>query len=451
MKKKLLSILLAAVLVLSMAACGESQEETPDQNETENNGQEGENSQGEAEGSGPAYVTAPITIDFWHTFGSGLQAEYMADAVSRFNESNEYGITVNATYIGNYTTLRSQLTTSIGAQDNPQVAVLGMSDILASAGVLVDMQPYVDRDGISLDGVLDGVKTSMYYEDQLTAMPFARSCTLFYYNVDMFAAAGYDAAPTTIDELVEACRTVSEQNGNYGFEMLIDMSFYQEALLRSLGSEGLIDEDRQGASCLDDGTFLQMLSDWESWIDEGWSVAPTVTDGTNNMYQMMYSGELASCFASSASLSTLVEYGKESGVNIAVAPMPTYDGVGGVGGGGDVSIIGANNDEQQIAAAWEFVKFLMSDEEVAIRSEQTGYLPTSQGAADLMADLFATDNNMKVAYDARVACEDVPGCTQRSEWQTQAATAVSYVIQDKSMSPEEAIEYLKSMLQTVFY
>lgn len=448
MKKKLLSVLLALSLVFSMMACGD--DKGNNQGGQDKTTEAGNDSQ-EAGGDGPAYVTSPITIDFWHTFGSGLQAEYMTDAVARFNESNEYGITVNATYIGNYTTLRSQLTTSIGAQDNPQVAILGMSDILASAGVLADMNPYVKRDQISLDGVLDSVQTSMYYEDQLTAMPFARSCTMFYYNVDMFKAAGYDTAPTTIEEMAAACKAVSQKNGNYGFEMLIDMSFYQEALLLSLGAEGLIDADKQGASCLEDGTFLKMLTDWRQWCDEGWCVAPTVTDGTNSMYQMMYSGELAACFASSASLSTLVEYGKQSGVNIAVAPMPTYNGTGGVGGGGDISIIAANNDEQQIAAAWEFVKFLMSDEEVAVRSEKTGYLPTSEGAAELMSDVFAADANMKAAYDARVICEDVPGCTQRSEWQIQAGTAVSYVIQDKNMSPEEAVEYLKSMLPTVFY
>lgn len=448
MKKKLLSVLLALSMICSMAACGDG--EGNDQGGKKESTESGGASQ-EADGDGPAYVTAPITIDFWHTFGSGMQAEYMTDAVTRFNESNEYGITVNATYIGNYTTLRSQLTTSIGAQDNPQVAILGMSDILASAGVLADMKPYAQRDQVSLDSILDSVQTSMYYEDQLTAMPFARSCTMFYYNEDMFKAAGYDTVPTTIEEMAAACKAVSQKNGNYGFEMLIDMSFYQEALLLSLGSEGLIDADKQGASCLEDGSFLKMLTDWKQWCDEGWCVAPTVTDGTNNMYQMMYSGELAACFASSASLSTLVEYGKESGVNIAVAPMPTYNGTGGVGGGGDISIIAANNDEQQIAAAWEFVKFLMSDEEVALRSQKTGYLPTSEGAAELMADIFAEDANMKAAYDARVICKDVPGCTQRSEWQIQAATAVSYVIQDKNMSPEEAIDYLKNMLSTVFY
>ena len=216
----------------------------------------------------------------------------MEDAVQRFNDTNEYGITVNATYIGNYGTLRTQLTTSIGAGDNPQIAVLGMSDILASAGVLADMKPYAERDEIAVDEYLEGVQTSMYYEDQLTALPFARSCTMYYYNVDMFKDAGYETAPTTIDEMVAACKAVAQKKGVYGFEMLVDMSFYQEALLLSLGSEGLIDDDKSGASCLEDGTFLKMLSDWSTWCKEGWCAAPTVTDATNGMYQMMYSGEL---------------------------------------------------------------------------------------------------------------------------------------------------------------
>lgn len=440
MKRKLLSLVLAFAMVLTMVACGGS------------GGSGSKDTSGStASGDEPAYVTAPITIDFWHTFGSGTQAEYMTDAVKRFNETNEYGITVNATYIGGYGTLRSQLTTSIGAGDNPQIAILGMSDILASAGVLADMTPYAKRDKVDVDSYIDGVQTSMYYEEQLTALPFIRSCPLFYYNVDMFAAAGYSEAPKTIDEMVTACKAVAQKNGVYGMQYLIDPSFQQEAIIRSLGAEGIINEDKSGANCLDDGTMLQLLTDWKTWIDEGWCAAPSVTDATNGMYQMMYSGELAACVASSASLTTIIDYAKESGQNIAAAQVPGYDGVCGVGGGGDVSIIAANSDEQQMAAAWEFAKFLMTDEEVAIRSEATGYLPTSEGAANLMTDLFASNPNMKVAYEARKACEDVPGCTQRSEWQTQVAAAISYVIQDKSKTPQEAIDYLKSMLPTVFY
>lgn len=440
MKKRLLSLLLVSALVITtMAGCGSKGKDTST----------GANAGGDS--SGPAKVEAPITINFWHTFGSGETAEYMEDAVKRFNETNEYGITVNATYIGSYATLRSQLTTSIGAGDNPQVAVLGMQDILSSAGVLADMQPYVDRDGINLDSYDEGAKESMYYEDKLTAMPFLRSITTMYYNVDHFKAAGYDSAPTTVAEMEEMCKKVAQVNNSYGLEMLLDMNFYQTALLRSLGAEGLFDKNQEGASCLEDGTLLQVFTDWNRWIEEGWCYAPDVSDSTNKMYQMLYNGEISACFASSAVKTTLQKYGAEAGANIACAPMPTYAGPGGSGGGGDVSIVAANNDEQQQAASWEFVKFLMSDEEVANRSRATGYLPTSTGSAELMKDDFAADADLKALYEARATIKDVISSTVGTEWTTQVHTAASYMIQDKSMTPQEAIDYLKSMVDSVFY
>ena len=440
MKKRLFSLLLVAALVLTVAGCGSKGKTTT-----------GSSSNEGGSGSGPAYVEKPITINFWHTFGSGETAEYMEDAVKRFNETNEYGITVNATYIGSYATLRSQLTTSIGAGDNPQVAVLGMTDILASAGVLTDMTPYVERDGVDIDTYDEGSIESMYYEGQLTAMPFLRSITTMYYNVDHFKAAGYDAAPTTVAELEEMCKKVAQTNGSYGLEMLLDMNFYQTALIRSLGADGLVDKDQSDASCLEDGTLLQLFEDWNRWCEEGWCYAPDVSDSTNKMYQMLYSGEISACFASSAVKTTLEKYAAEAGTTIACAPMPTYTGAGGCGGGGDVSIVKANNDEQQQAASWEFVKFLMSDEEVANRSRATGYLPTSTGSAELMKDDFAADADLKALYEARKEISDVISSTVGSEWTTQVGTAFSYVLQDKSMTPQEAIDYLKDMKPTVFY
>ena len=439
MKRKLFSLVLVLAMMFTLVACGG----------TKKAGSNG--GSGSASGDGAAQVTGPITIDFWHTFAAGPQADYVNSAVKRFNESNEYGITVNPTYIGSYVTLRSQLTTSIGAGDNPQVTVLGMSDILASAGVLVDMKAYAERDNFDVDNYLDVVQTSMYYEDQLTALPLLRSCPVLYYNADLFAAAGYTEPPKTIDELVEIGRAVKAKTGAYGFEMELGASFQVESLLRSLGSEGIIDKDKSGASCLDDGTLLKVLKDWKSWCDEGWCLEPTITSSQTNMFQKIYSKELASCFGTSASKTILVDYARELGIDLRTAPFPGYDGPCGVGAGGDISIIEANNDEQQIAASWEFVKFMMSDEEIAKRCEETGYLPVTEGSAELMKDLFDADPYLAVAYEARKVCEDLPGCSQRSEWQIQVDAACSYVIQDKSKTPEEAIDYLKSMLSTVFY
>ena len=444
--KKFLAILLCMAM-LFLTACGGGDVTAQEGSSQNNTTQQG----APAEEKVPDYVKEPITIELWHTFGSGQQATYMEDAIARFNAENEYGITVIANYIGGYVTLRTNLTTAIGAKNNPQVAILGLSDILASNNVLADMSAYAKRDGIDLNSFNPGVETSMYCDGKLTAMPFARSCTLFYYNIDMWKEAGYNAPPQTIAELEEMASTVAAKQNCYGFEMLIDVSFYQEALLRSMGAEGIINLDKTGASCLDDGSLEKLLTDWKRWIDEGWCAAPSITDGVNSLQQQLFSGKLASCCASSASMGTILTYGKEAGINIGVAPMPGYDGTCGVGSGGDISIISANNNQQQIAASWELVKFFMSDEEVARRSEMTGYMPTSAGSATLMEELFNSDENYRIAYETRLNATDVEGSVYRSEWQNQVAAAVSYVIQDKSMTPAEAVQYLKDMLITVFY
>ena len=447
MKKKLLSVLLVVAMLFTAAACGGSAEkENKDQQNTEKEDPAGDGDTND----GPAYVTEPITIQFWHTMGSGALADYMNDAVARFNSENEYGITVVATYMGSYADVRTQTITSIGAKENPQVIINGMSTIMAETGTLLDMKPYAERDGFDLTGFLEGVQNSMYYEEQLTSLPIQRSCPVLYYNVDMFKAAGYDEIPGNYEEFLEAAKKVSQVNKVYGFELMTDVTFYQAALLTSLGADGICDADDSGASCLSDGTMLKMLTDWRKGVDEGWILAPAVGASHDSMYQGLYSGTLASFFASSAVLETVTSYAAQSGINVGVAAMPVYGGVGGTGGGGDISILSANNDEQQLAASWEFVKFMMSDEEIATRSMATGYLPTTEKSAELMSDFFEENPFFKTAYEARLGCTDVVSNVVRNEWATQVGAAISYVIQDQTMSPEKGIEYLKQMEPTVF-
>ncbi|MCD8045493.1 MAG: hypothetical protein LUE90_02350 [Clostridiales bacterium] len=40
--------------------------------------------------------------------------------------------------------------------------------------------------------------------------------------------------------------------------------------------------------------------------------------------------------------------------------------------------------------------------------------------------------------------------TNNSEWNSQVTTAISYVVQDGSMTPEEAVDYLKTQEMIIF-
>ena len=56
------------------------------------------------------YTGDPITINFWHTRGSGSNYEVIQHEVETFNETigKEKGITVEETYIGDYNQMLSQ-------------------------------------------------------------------------------------------------------------------------------------------------------------------------------------------------------------------------------------------------------------------------------------------------------------------------------------------------------
>lgn len=450
--KKILCGILCLCLVLGLAACGGSggSEATPAPAENTAPAESAPEMPEPEQAEGPAYVTEPVSINFWHTMGSGALAEYMNDAVARFNEQNEYGITVNATYMGSYADVRTQTITSIGARENPEVIISGMSDTMAKTGALLDMLPYAQRDGFDLDNFQEAAQGSMYNDGMLTNMPIQRSCPVLYYNKALFEKAGYTEPPASYEQLCEMAAKITQVTGVKGFELMIDPLFYQEALLTSLGAEGVCDRDDSAAGCLEDGTMLRLLQDWRQGIDEGWMLAPTVSDAHNKMYQELYAGNLAAFFASSAVLQTVTTNAVSSGIDIGVAAMPVYGGLGGTGGGGDICIVSANKDEQQMAAAWEFVKFMMSDEEIAKRSMATGYLPVTEGSAALMEDFFAENPFFAAAYQARLQCQDITSSITRSEWATQLSSAFSYVIQDKSMSAEEGVAYLKDMAPTVF-
>lgn len=448
MLKKTASILLVAAMLLGLAACaGNGSASQPTRTE-----RDPATAASTPTATGAAEVTEPITVELWHTFGSGEQAAYMQRAIDEFNNSNDKGITVVGNYIGGYVALRTSLSIAIGAGENPQMAVLGMSPILASNNVLADMTPYVERDGFDVDNVFDEMKGTMYYDDQLISLPFLRSSILFCYNEDLFKAAGYNTPPSTVAEMEEQCAAVAKMTGQYGFGMLIDPSYYQEALIQSMGGQGIVDDDTTSASCLDDGTMLKMLTDWKSWVDAGWCYRPSVTNASNEMQQMLYTGKLASGLYSSGVLSALVNYSKDAGINLQATLMPGYDGPHATSGGGDISIIKANNSDQQVAACWEFVKFLFEDEQVVRRHIDTGYLPTTHSSIETasLQEFWAENPIYSVAYDYREDCVDPTGSIYRSEWNTQVGQAISYVIQDGSKTPEEAVEYLRQMYPTVF-
>ena len=456
--KKFIALVLTIVMVLSMTACGNSNSDTTTAAENKTTAAANNDTTAAPETEEvvvyPDYVTEPIEIEIWHASGAGANGDYMTAAVEKFNAENEYGITVVETYAGSYADVQSKTSTAIAAGEAPEIIVLGSSGmpILGNQGALADMSAYAARDGIDMDNFVAGTTDFCYNANgELISIPFNRSCAVFYYNKTMWDELGLEA-PTSLEDLATKAAYITEQKGIYGFGVHLDAFFFQEAWVRSLGAEGLTANNGIAAASLETGEFTTMMTDWLSWINAGWCRVPAVTSAEGDMKDALYAGELASMVASCGGLKNMLKYSAEAGWELGVSAMPAYGGYGTNGGGGNLCIVGAGKTQQEIAAAWEFVKFLSSDEMVAKRAVETGYLPVTWSSTkhELVQAKWAEQPEYKVAFDALSTCRDANWSEYQSEWNGYLKTAMSYVVQDFSMTPEEATEYLIKQAKIIF-
>ena len=117
-------------------------------------------------------------------------------------------------------------------------------------------------------------------------------------------------------------------------------------------------------------------------------------------------------------------------------------------------ILMAGNSEEVTSAGWEFIQFLMSDDMVAAEAIGSGYLPTTKTVEnnEAMAKFWEENPLFKVAYDqlAWGHCEETPMFLDRTEFKTNVSNVTSQLIQERNITPEQAIEQIKSISAHLF-
>ncbi len=405
------------------------------------------------------YTGDPITINFWHTRGSGSNYEVVQHEVETFNETigKEKGITVQETYIGDYNEMLSKTQLAIQSGESPQVVVSGNTFVnyLLEDGVLADMAPLAEETGWDRNNLLDPFQDINGNTDgTLYTVPYIRSTPLFYYNKTMADAKGL-TEPTTIEEMEEFCKALYEDGSVSGLCIGNDFGYLQACHLYQLGS-AFVSEDGNSCPALDDGTMLQVLSDWRRWVDEGWCEPFDATDAGTVMIEEFTQQKLACLINSSGSLSQLMQNAKDAGFELGACQYPTYneDDRTAMIGGGNICIVSEGNTDDQIMASWEFVQFLMSDEEVTYNTEMTGYLPITKSVAEYegMEEFWNENPLYKVAYDQALTghCQEQPYSPHLQDLTQACWDAVSLLIADQSIDAEQAVEQIKAESESYF-
>lgn len=403
----------------------------------------------------------PLHIEFWHTRGSGANYEVLKNSVDTFNATigKEKGIFVEEIFQGGYADIVPKLEMASQSGGMPAVGVTSgvRASILLDDGLLADMAPYAAKTGFDFSVFFESLLDVPGNENgQIRSLPYVRSTPVFYYNKTMADAKGLKA-PETVAELeafAKALNTYDPATGDgcWGFELLNDTTYLQGSFLWQLG-QPLVGEGGT-APCLE-GSLLKLFTDWTRWIDEGWCRPFDSTGAQNTATEMFCQGKLACFVASCGSLSNIYKFSKEAGIELGVSYYPTYDiDNRAVSIGGGNIILMAGNSEEVTSAGWEFIQFLMSDDMVAAEAIGSGYLPTTKTVEnnEAMAKFWEENPLFKVAYDqlAWGHCEETPKFLDRTEFKTNVSNVTSQLIQERNITPEQAIEQIKSISAHLF-
>ena len=407
-----------------------------------------------------------ITIQIWHPRGAGANGEMIASSVEEFNRTigAEKGIVVEEAFQGGYGDVLTNSMNAITAGNPPEIAVVensGGTPVLAKEGVLANLDELIERDGWDLDNVFSGL---LFYcrddEGHLIAMPYIRSTPVMYYNKTMTDALGIEIpmdAALSIDEFTDLAKKLTEKNDDgsvkvYGFSLQSNM-WYTQNFFYQLGSN-MFSADGNSCPALEDGAMLTVLKAWRSWIDEGWC-QPYVTTGEEAYLEEQFSlGNIAIILDSTGKMGNIFGAVEELGNNfeIGISFLPTFGEPSAPTGGGNMAIIKEGNSQEEIDAAWEFMKFLLTPEQDALNHVRTGYVPSTKAAADMdiVKELWEKEPFKKVGFNQLAYAQDAPASDYGGEWGAAFTSVLSSLIQEQSITPEEAIEQLKVEAENIF-
>ncbi|RMF91248.1 MAG: ABC transporter substrate-binding protein [Nitrospinota bacterium] len=395
---------------------------------------------------------AEVTIKFWHAM-SGSRIDLLKGMAEQFNKTHP-GITVQAQYIGSYNETLNKTIAAVKAGDPPHVFQLyevgtrGMID----GGMIVPIGDLAKPGEVDWSDYVDAVMSYYTIEGKLYSMPFNSSTPILYYNKTFFRKAGLDPnkPPETWNQVREIGKKLIESGvAEYGITWNLHSWYFeqwhavQNALLVNNGN------GRQGRATkvLFDGPVGVKIVKW--WTDlEKEKIYLNAGRGWSNHRKAFISGQAAMMISSTSDVTQMTNAFNEKGWELGTGFFPRPDDVprqGVIIGGGTLWIT-KGHPQEEIDAAWEFVKWMSMPEQQVTWHKGTGYFPIRKSAMKLLEEegWYTKFPNYRVAFDQLLQTK-TSLATQGAligvfpQLREAVQSAIEKVIEGKA-TPEEALK-----------
>ncbi len=327
--------------------------------------------------AGPA--SEPVTLLLWSSY-TGRNGEAEQALVDKFNEEmGDRDLQVDYQVQGNYEETAQKVTAALQAQDAPDVALLSdvwwfkfyLNQTLAPLNDLLESQN-VDVTDYHDPLIQEGLRQGVYWW-----IPFARSTPLFYYNKELFDAAGLpDRGPETWDEFNQWAPDLVSADGDEPEVAAFvhpDSASYIAWLFQGVAWQF-------GGAYSNPDFTMRMTED--NTVDAGRFYHDTVhaygwARPSKSIGEDFLNGFSASMMASTGSMGGLRQNAE---FEFGTAFLPEQDYFGCCTGGAGLSILNTT-DAEKLPLAMDYIAYVSNPENTVFWSKSTGYMPVRKSAA----------------------------------------------------------------------
>lgn len=316
----------------------------------------------------------PTTITFWNWY-QGADGPTLEALVDEFNDSQE-DVIVDMTIMPKDTMIQ-KLLPAYAAGDGPTLAAVAhemvaqysskgaiqaVDDFYGDGKLEADVLPKATLDAVTIDGAMYGA-------------PMSTAPMMLYYNKTLFAEAGLDGPPESMDELIEAAKAITkytdgENSTNvYGLAQGVYAGIHTWVTFFRNEGGGYVSEDRT-TSIFDSESNIDTLTKWAGLLQNdhispiGMSVPDADALFAAGRAGMMINGPWASGNYAAA------------GVDYGVVPIPGGSENQTTVVVGTPIIVAAGISDAERQAALTFLTYWNSKENQTAWALGTGYPPT---------------------------------------------------------------------------
>ncbi|TFD83996.1 ABC transporter substrate-binding protein [Cryobacterium lactosi] len=316
----------------------------------------------------------PVTITFWNSY-TGPDRTVVEKIVEDFNESQD-DVSVDMT-IQPFDVYSQKLLPAMSAGEGPTIAALDASQFpqYAELGVISPIDDFYDSGAIDPDTLPQASLDATTLDGEIYGSPMIATNTMLYWNKDLFAAAGIDGPPATMEEMAEDAVALTkyqegaETTNTYGIAIPDREATSSWGVLLWADGGGFVSDDKT-ESIFASKESVATMTKWNDLIQKQ-HISPVGLNGVDG--DSLFGAGRAAMLMNGPWASAAFE---EAGINFGVAPTPE---------GSDGQFAAAVSSNMHLAAdatdaerqgTYDFFAFWNSKEASTYYAVETGFPPT---------------------------------------------------------------------------